>query len=1134
MRVLRWLALGIGLGLAVGLGAGLGSALRAQTGAGLRGGPVDFNLPAQPAAAALLAFSHQARIELLFSYAALRDVPANAVIGRYEPAAALDQLLAGTGFVARRNGRGKFAIARAAPPTGSLQGRLLTPAGLGARGLHVNVVGTRLVATTDGGGAFALPAVPPGVQQLAVNGSGYQTLLIEAVQVEAGRTLTLAPQTVRAAGDPHRLEPFVVEDRAAGAQGLTRDPSYPPPRTALGNIDLPRTADDALPYEIYDREQIARSGVANLNEFLQRELLESDASTQPPDQSAGADTLGLPGTSAINASSVAGSFLAGSTNLNLRGYGADETVVLVNGRRLPQNVVAGYYSQPPDVNLIPLDLVERVEVLPISASAIYSGNPVGGVINIVLRPEVNLTEVTATYTNALGRFDAPQSTASLLHGESLLGGRLQLRFTASVNQTTPPTEAELGYIRSNLLAHPSLNAAPLFRATPNVSSASLTPLFGPGTPDLTSVAPGADGSGGLGAFAGRAGVPSLGLFQAPGGGLANSPESADYPYGRRQRGSSYFGSITYAPWPRLQVGVDALYSHSVVNRGYDVFEGNLLLPAGAAANPFGQDVKVTLNETAPALGQNYDEARLDSVAAVGSVLLTLPAHWSVSLDAQYGEGVTRYRGLAGVDPARWQQLVNSGTYNPLRDPEVAGPPAAFYEQALIFYGGPGRFVTLGNYQELDAAARVANRAVAWPTGPGQADFGLDYQRDALANYHDVRTYGDGSPAVPSAEWIGRTISQYSGFGEVQAPLLPARWLPRWLTHVNADVAARYVAAKAAQDASVAPTAGLKFDFAGGLSLRGTYASANRFPSPQLSTYTTTAASPASGGGAVSLTPIIDPLRGGTTYGVESSDEINPRLRPEAAATRTVGAIFQRGQVRRLRLSVDFVDTRTSGEIIYLQPQTVVNLESELPGRVTRAPLAPGDPSGAGVITSVLTGVFNLAWRHSQNWNTSIDYAWADCLGGRLDLYARWVYFQSYQVEPVPGAATVDEINHPDSEGLALMKQRVNFGAGWSKAAWGLGLDGHYYGARKLPVDEWADQGSDHIDPFWQFDGYLQSDLARWLPWKSSRFGLRVQWRVNNLFDAKPPSYFDDPSGAGVQQYGDWRGRTYSLSMTATF
>ena len=177
--------------------------------------------------------------------------------------------------------------------------------------------------------------------------------------------------------------------------------------SATGNLDLPRTVNDALPYEIYDRAQIARSGVIDLNEFLQRVVLESDAGIHPPEQNGAQD-----------------SFVAGSTNLNLRGYGADETVVLVNGRRLPEVLTNVGGTLPPDVNFIPLSMVQQVEVLPVSASALYNGTAVGGVINIVLRSgrDINATELTGTYTNALGRFDAPQSSVSLVNGQNLLDG----------------------------------------------------------------------------------------------------------------------------------------------------------------------------------------------------------------------------------------------------------------------------------------------------------------------------------------------------------------------------------------------------------------------------------------------------------------------------------------------------------------------------------------------------------------------------------------------------------------------------------------------------------------------------------------------------------------------------------------
>jgi hypothetical protein len=111
---------------------------------------------------------------------------------------------------------------------------------------------------------------------------------------------------------------------------------------------------------------------------------------------------------------------------------------------------------------------------------------------------------------------------------------------------------------------------------------------------------------------------------------------------------------------------------------------------------------------------------------------------------------------------------------------------------------------------------------------------------------------------------------------------------------------------------------------------------------------------------------------------------------------------------------------------------------------------------------------------------------------------------------------------------------MNFGAGWSNRNYGFGLDGHYFHSRILPSFEWQSQEHRQINPSWQFDIYLQSDLTRWLPWKSSRFGLRGQLRINNAFGADFPKYANGPSGAGVQPYGDWRGRTFSLSLTATF
>jgi outer membrane receptor protein involved in Fe transport len=1078
--------------------------------------PVEFNLPAQPTAEALLAFSKQARIEVLFSSDELRLIQSAAVTGFHEPEAALSRLLLGTGFVARQNRKGKYVVTRVKRAVGSIMGKLLAADGTPARGVRVTIPGMRLSTATDERGEFTFAAVLPGTYRLVAAGPSFKPLLLADLKVEANRVLALSPQTLQAAGELVRLDPYVVKAESA----WPIDPSWDAlaPRLAGGNLDLPRTDDDPLPYTIYNRAQIARSGVVNLNEFLQRELLDSDATKRPPEQG------GSPN-----------SFDTGSSNLNLRGYGADQTVVLVNGRRLPEmltNAFNNTSAQPPDVNFIPLSLVERVEVLPVSASALYSGNAVGGAINIVLRPDVdaNATEVTAIYTNAVHGFDAPQSSLSLLHGQTLLDGTLRVRINATLTRATPPTESELGYIQANLRAHPGPMDF-LHRATPNIRSADGSPLFGPGSATVTSVAPGADGTGGLEAFAGRQGVPSLGLFKSP-GGLATSPDSLDYAYGRRQQGATYFASATYDLFPWLQLGLDGIYVHTVINRGYNIFAGNLQLPADSPLNPFHQDLAVSLNETGPRLGQCFSEARLDFSSVVAGLLLKLPANWRVSLDGQFGHNTTKYRGIAGADGDRWQQLVDAGVYNPLRDTQVHGPPPQFYDEVLKYYGGKGRFVTLGDYDTLDTALRITNQSLALPTGNGAATLGGDYRLSRLKSYTDEQRYGDGSLVDTPTLWAGRTLERISVFGEFQAPLLPPRWLPHWIREVATDLAVRYVAADTTQETNVAPTGGLKIGLANGLALRATVATSNRFPSPYLSRKV---ANPdgSTGAGEVSSVSIFDPVRN-QSYNVPASDALNPNLRPEAAVTRTAGLVFQRGQKHRFRASVDFVDTRKSGELSYLDAQAVVNLEGLLPGRVDRAPRAPGDANAAGLVTAVRTGNFNLAWRHSQNWNTSLDYAWTECLGGQLDLYGRWVYFQRYQVQVLPESPVVDELREPDGAAASLLKHRMNFGAGWSTRNYGFGLDGHYFHSRVLPVFEWPSQGHRQINPSWQFDAYLQSDLARWLPWRSSRFGLRGQLRVNNVFGADFPKYANDPSGAGVQPYGDWRGRTFSLSLTATF
>lgn len=77
----------------------------------------------------------------------------------------------------------------------------------------------------------------------------------------------------------------------------------------------------------------------------------------------------------------------GGATISLRGLGDDRTLILLNGRRLVQQ----------DVNSIPLNLIERVEVLKEGASAVYGSDAIGGVVNFITRKDFKSFELSADY-----------------------------------------------------------------------------------------------------------------------------------------------------------------------------------------------------------------------------------------------------------------------------------------------------------------------------------------------------------------------------------------------------------------------------------------------------------------------------------------------------------------------------------------------------------------------------------------------------------------------------------------------------------------------------------------------------------------------------------------------------------------
>jgi iron complex outermembrane recepter protein len=77
----------------------------------------------------------------------------------------------------------------------------------------------------------------------------------------------------------------------------------------------------------------------------------------------------------------------GASTISLRGLGANRTLVLVNGHRINNN----------DVNSIPANAIERIEVLTDGASSVYGSDAVGGVVNFILRSNYQGAEFSTDY-----------------------------------------------------------------------------------------------------------------------------------------------------------------------------------------------------------------------------------------------------------------------------------------------------------------------------------------------------------------------------------------------------------------------------------------------------------------------------------------------------------------------------------------------------------------------------------------------------------------------------------------------------------------------------------------------------------------------------------------------------------------
>lgn len=219
-------------------------------------------------------------------------------------------------------------------------------------------------------------------------------LFSASIAVLALASLTHPAQAQTAA--PGQTEDNLPDTAAADEDEAGNEIVVTGSRIRRSDIDTPN------PVLSLDSESIQASGQTNLTNFL-----------------TGYPALVGSSTSADNSGSGAGIGATGLNLLNLRNLGTDRTLVLVDGRRHVAGVPG---SQAIDINTIPTDLVDRIEILTGGASAIYGADGVTGVVNFIMKR--NFEGLTARAQAGISEHgDAGERFISVTAGKNFAGGR---------------------------------------------------------------------------------------------------------------------------------------------------------------------------------------------------------------------------------------------------------------------------------------------------------------------------------------------------------------------------------------------------------------------------------------------------------------------------------------------------------------------------------------------------------------------------------------------------------------------------------------------------------------------------------------------------------------------------------------
>ncbi|HDS1648798.1 TonB-dependent receptor [Stenotrophomonas maltophilia] len=885
-------------------------------------------------------------------------------------------------------------------------------------------------------------------------------------------------------------------------------------RITVTGSNIPRTnTETPSPVQVVTRQEIDRTGKTTVAEYLQ--TLTADGSGSIP------KTFG-------------NGFAGGGAGISLRGLGAGSTLVLLNGRRMATYGLADDGQKVfTDLSTIPLDAVERVEVLKDGASAIYGSDAIAGVVNIILRSDFQGAILRGSYgVSGDGDGDAKKATLTAGTGDLATDG-WNAFFSLDVGKTDAIKIGDrknrkwigTGDIRrwgysaadAQFLGGAYLSGGTAGGVGPNGSvfddrnvdddnPAFLVAL--PGCANLTSIPGQTDAT-----------AQQQGCLWDPAQKFRDlSPE---------EKYINVFGRASFAFGEGGEIYTEIGYSKkettfsntpSGVSGGWGYPEGPVNANSGSGATVLGPDhpdnpipgqasrLRYSAWDVGPRVTNNTNEFNRFLVGVKGNW-----GDWNY--DTAYLHSgtdlINRRTGFLHYDNVRCA----------LANPNCAGgvwrigDNANLNSQALYDFISPE--ISARAKSSLDMFDFTVSRSLMdLKGGPLGLAMGTEWRK--TSNSLTPQTFTDTGDIIGLGySAYDGTQNVYAGYVELSAPVLEQLELSGALRYDKYE----------SGEGKATPKLGVKWTPADWIALRASYAEGFRAPNPAEN----------GDGGLAAFSNARDPVRCAiseaecTARSVAIITRPNSDLKPEESKSYSVGIVLQ--PTSSTSMTVDAWQIKRTNEIA--QGSTADAIAA---GNVLRDTNLLNGIAGTGSILAVNTQYINAASTRVRGIDTDIRQTF-DIGPGQLEMDLQWSHVLKF--ERTDADVTVDYAgthgNCDVTNCIGTPKDRINFGTTWRQGPWSVSGVANYISK----LENKDRRGGDYLafyedgSPVEKISSFTTFDLSgRWNITEAFELNASVQ----NVFDRIAPL---DPTTYGGVNYNPLHfsgaiGRYFTVGAKYTF